>query len=59
MFHNIMEDPIITFGSESLILEMLPEVEKPTEPKTEPKTEPIEPKHEKTDISVKRWCILS
>jgi len=44
-----MDEPIITFGSESLILETHPELKK--EPVPEPTPEPPEP--------VKRWCIIS
>ena len=55
-----MDEPIITFGSESLILEMYPEtildtiIEIPepiSEPTPEPISEPIPPS--------KKWCSIS
>ena len=52
-----MDEPIITFGSESLILEMLPEQVPEKEPIAEQIEIPIaevEPK-----ILKKSWCILS
>ncbi len=63
-----MEEPIITFGTESLIIEMLPEpvVEPLPEPVVEPLPEPESPEllpdtvipFESKLIS-KGWCILS
>lgn len=49
-----MDEPIITFGSESLILEMTPEIKQEVviEIKPEP-IEPIEP------IKSKSWCVIS
>lgn len=58
-----MEEPIITFGSESLILEMFPDPN-PAE-KEEPFLEPIvEPDHEVIEVKMepvklKSWCIIS
>ena len=46
-----MDEPIITFGSESLILEMTPEIKQ--EVVIEIKPEPIEP------IKSKSWCVIS
>jgi hypothetical protein len=61
-----MEEPIVTFGSESLILEMFPEsIQKPMpEPLPEPITEPIpEPIPETITLLPepvkKSWCVLS
>jgi len=59
-----MEDTIITFGSESLILEMFPDIHTPM---PEPIPEPIEPIPETIlepipDLihePVKRWCVIS
>lgn len=59
-----MEEPIITFGSESLILEMFPEFH---EPIPDPIPEPIEhiPETiieivpETNHEPVKRWCVIS
>ncbi len=58
-----MEEPIVTFGSESLILEMFPEsIQKPMpESIPEPLPEPIP--HSTVQISPepikKSWCVLS
>ena len=63
-----MEDTIITFGSESLIIEMFPEsIPKPvkeTLPETLEPLEPLEPlpkpAPEPLDEPVKKgWCVLS
>jgi hypothetical protein len=56
-----MEDTIITFGSESLILEMFPDIHTPMpEPIPEPILEPIpEPIPEFIHEPVKRWCVIS
>jgi hypothetical protein len=53
-----MEEPIITFGSESLIIEMFPEsIHKPMpEPLPEPLPETIIPLSEPVK---KSWCVLS
>lgn len=56
-----MDEPIITFGSESLILEMFPEP-KPAE--KEPFPEPMETDHEVIEvkpepIKSKSWCVIS
>ena len=49
-----MDEPIITFGSESLILEMTPEIKQEVVIEIEPITEPIpEP------IKSKSWCVIS
>ncbi len=57
-----MDEPIITFGTESLILEMFPEPN-PAE-KEEPFPEPIvDPDHEvivePEPIKSKSWCVIS
>ena len=65
-----MEEPIVTFGTESLILEMLPEPVKPSDsiPETisvsiipEQVSIPIIPTPEPVSDSVtkKGWCVLS
>ena len=49
-----MDEPIITFGSESLILEMTPEIKQEVVIEIEPEPiEPIEP------IKSKSWCVIS
>jgi len=58
-----MDEPIITFGSESLILEMFPQPN-PAE-KEEPSLETmVEPDHEVIEVKMepvklKTWCIIS
>ena len=58
-----MEDTIITFGSESLILEMFPESTQKTMPLPEPEPLPESIPNTILKISpepVKRvWCVLS
>jgi hypothetical protein len=58
-----MEEPIVTFGSESLIIEMFPESTQKTMPLPEPEPLPesipdtilkISPEPEK-----RSWCVLS
>jgi hypothetical protein len=55
-----MDDPIITFGSESLILEMFPE---PNPAEKEPFPEPIvETDHDVIEVEPepkKSWCSIS
>lgn len=49
-----MDEPIITFGTESLILEMNPEIKQEVVIEIEPiNPKPIEP------IKSKSWCIIS
>ena len=55
-------EPIITFGTESLILEMFPEPN-PAE-KEEPFPEPVETDHvvievKSEPVKSKSWCIIS
>jgi len=57
-----MDEPIITFGSESLILEMFPEPN-PAE-KDEPFPEPMVTEHvvievKSEPVKSKSWCIIS
>ena len=55
-----MDEPIITFGSESLILEMFPEpntAEKEKFPEVDPDHEVIEVEPE--PIKSKPWCVIS
>lgn len=59
IFYVIMDEPIITFGSESLILEMFPDTTPaPTEPIPDtiivPTPEPIPEPKPKTI-----WCVIS
>jgi len=57
-----MEEPIITFGTDSLIIEMFPEPnpaekeEEFPEPILEPELETI---YEEPEPKPKSWCILS
>lgn len=60
IFYVIMDEPIITFGSESLILEMFPE----TIPDTiieipEPVPEPLPQPTPEPVPQPKKWCSIS
>ena len=51
-----MDEPLITFGSESLILEMNPEIKQvviEVEPMEPINLEPVEP------VKSKSWCVIS
>jgi len=50
-----MDEPIITFGSESLIIEMSPEIKQETNIEIIEPIEPINPEPVKT----KSWCTIS
>ena len=47
-----MDEPIITFGTESLILEMNPEIKQEVIIEIEPTPEPI-------PVKSKSWCVIS
>jgi hypothetical protein len=54
-----MEEPIVTFGSESLILEMFPEsIQKPL-PLPEPEPIPDTIIKISSEPEKKSWCVLS